>query len=64
MAGTNSDEHHLDYATFHFDTKAIHAGQEADQWTSRAVVPPISLATTFAQRLPSEPFVSTPRITL
>lgn len=33
----------------HFATLAIHAGQEPEQWNSRAVVPPISMATTFKQ---------------
>lgn len=37
-----------------FDTNAIHAGQEPHQWHSRAVIPPISLATTFAQRAPGD----------
>jgi cystathionine gamma-synthase len=36
-----------------FETKAIHAGQEPDGATG-AVVPPISLATTFAQRAVGE----------
>uniref|UniRef100_A0A8C5V507 Cystathionine gamma-lyase n=1 Tax=Microcebus murinus TaxID=30608 RepID=A0A8C5V507_MICMU len=35
-----------------FATQAIHAGQDPEQWTSRAVVPPISLATTFKQEAP------------
>ncbi|XP_069835536.1 cystathionine gamma-lyase-like [Dendropsophus ebraccatus] len=38
----------------HFATKAIHAGQEPEQWKSRAVVPPISLSTTFKQYSPGE----------
>ncbi|XP_069837527.1 cystathionine gamma-lyase-like [Dendropsophus ebraccatus] len=38
----------------HFATKAIHAGQEPEQWKSRAVVPPISLAATFKQYSPGE----------
>ncbi|KAF5923651.1 hypothetical protein HPG69_011047, partial [Diceros bicornis minor] len=38
----------------HFATQAIHAGQEPEQWTSRAVVPPISLATTFKQGAPGQ----------
>jgi cystathionine gamma-synthase len=37
-----------------FETLAIHAGQEPDPRTG-AVVPPISLATTFAQRAAGEP---------
>ena len=36
----------------HFSTLAIHAGQDPRQWNSRAVVPPISLATTFQQDEP------------
>ena len=36
----------------HFGTLAIHAGQEPEQWHSRAVVPPISMATTFKQDAP------------
>lgn len=37
----------------HFGTLAIHAGQEPEQWNSRAVVPPISMATTFKQDAPA-----------
>ncbi|KAM3841538.1 cystathionine gamma-lyase [Vipera latastei] len=39
----------------HFATQAIHVGQEPEQWSSLAVVPPISLATTFKQRAPGQP---------
>ncbi|XP_043985523.1 cystathionine gamma-lyase [Gambusia affinis] len=35
-----------------FATDAIHIGQEPEQWSSMAVVPPISLSTTFKQRSP------------
>ncbi|NXI06588.1 CGL lyase, partial [Irena cyanogastra] len=38
----------------HFATSAIHAGQEPEQWRSGAVVPPISLSTTFKQRAPGD----------
>ncbi|XP_066453874.1 cystathionine gamma-lyase-like [Eleutherodactylus coqui] len=38
----------------HFATEAIHAGQEPEQWNSMAVVPPISLSTTFKQHGPGE----------
>jgi cystathionine gamma-lyase len=38
----------------HFSTLAIHAGQEPEQWSSRAVVPPISLSTTFKQEEPGK----------
>ena len=39
----------------HFATQAIHAGQDPDQWKSKAVVPPISLSTTFKQDTPGQP---------
>ncbi|XP_056132100.1 cystathionine gamma-lyase-like [Lampris incognitus] len=35
-----------------FATEAIHVGQEPEQWKSMAVVPPISLSTTFKQSSP------------
>ncbi|CAB1442885.1 unnamed protein product [Pleuronectes platessa] len=35
-----------------FATEAIHVGQEPEQWKSMAVVPPISLSTTFKQHAP------------
>uniref|UniRef100_A0A8D3C823 Cystathionine gamma-lyase n=1 Tax=Scophthalmus maximus TaxID=52904 RepID=A0A8D3C823_SCOMX len=35
-----------------FATEAIHVGQEPEQWKSMAVVPPISLSTTFKQHGP------------
>ncbi|XP_017735577.1 PREDICTED: cystathionine gamma-lyase isoform X1 [Rhinopithecus bieti] len=38
----------------HFATQAIHVGQEPEQWTSRAVVPLISLSTTFKQEAPGQ----------
>ncbi|KAI9199299.1 Cys/Met metabolism PLP-dependent enzyme-domain-containing protein [Polychytrium aggregatum] len=40
--------HQQDYSDFKFATRAIHAGQEPDPVTG-AVIPPISLSTTFAQ---------------
>uniref|UniRef100_A0A3Q0RTI5 Cystathionine gamma-lyase n=1 Tax=Amphilophus citrinellus TaxID=61819 RepID=A0A3Q0RTI5_AMPCI len=45
------------FAGFHtayksFATDAIHVGQEPEQWKSMAVVPPISLSTTFKQHAP------------
>jgi len=33
----------------HFGTNAIHVGQEPEQWKSMAVVPPISMSSTFKQ---------------
>lgn len=38
-----------------FSTDAIHEGQSPDQWNSGAVIPPISLSTTFKQPAPGEP---------
>jgi cystathionine gamma-lyase len=38
----------------HFATKAIHVGQEPEQWSSMSVVAPISLATTFKQDGPAD----------
>ncbi|KAM6327416.1 cystathionine gamma-lyase [Podargus strigoides] len=38
----------------HFATQAIHAGQEPEQWRSAALVPPISLSTTFKQQAPGQ----------
>ncbi|XP_007436985.1 cystathionine gamma-lyase [Python bivittatus] len=38
----------------HFATQAIHVGQDPEQWNSLAVVPPISLSTTFKQRAPGQ----------
>lgn len=41
-----------------FATEAIHVGQEPEQWKSMAVVPPISLSTTFKQSAPGNHAVS------
>ncbi|OXB66604.1 hypothetical protein ASZ78_013863 [Callipepla squamata] len=38
----------------HFGTQAIHAGQEPEQWRSGALVPPVSLSTTFKQQAPGQ----------
>lgn len=43
-----------------FATEAIHVGQEPEQWKSMAVVPPISLSTTFKQSGPGKHAVSSP----
>ncbi|GFY40852.1 cystathionine gamma-lyase [Trichonephila inaurata madagascariensis] len=37
-----------------FATRAIHAGQDPNKWKHKAVIPPISLATTFQQFAPAE----------
>ena len=42
----------------HFGTLALHEGQDPGQWNSKAVVPPISLATTFQQEEPGKHAVS------
>lgn len=41
-----------------FATKAIHAGQSADQWSHMSVVPPIVTSTTFKQFGPADYKVS------
>ena len=38
----------------HFATSALHVGQEPEQWKSRAVIPPISMSTTFKQFEPGK----------
>lgn len=47
-------EHRHESEKYQFETNAIHAGQEPEQWKSRAVVPPISMSTTFKQFGPGE----------
>merc|ERR1711953_769056 len=37
-----------------FATKALHAGQDPEQWSSMAVVPPISMSTTLKQYGPAD----------
>lgn len=37
------------------ETNAIHVGQEPERWPGQAVVPPISMATTFKQLEPGKP---------
>lgn len=44
-----------DLAGTRFETDAIHVGQEPERWPGQAVVPPISLATTFKQLEPGKP---------
>lgn len=41
-----------------FSTKAIHAGQDPEQWSHCAVVPPLVMSTTFKQDAPAEHRVS------
>lgn len=37
-----------------FATKAIHAGQDPEQWDSMCVAPPIVMSTTFQQYAPNQ----------
>lgn len=37
-----------------FATKAIHVGQDPEQWASMAVIPPIVTSTTFKQEAPAK----------
>lgn len=41
-----------------FATKAIHVGQNPDQWSHKSVIPPLVMSTTFQQPAPAEPLVS------
>ncbi len=56
--GANGQHVDSKYSSFEFATRAIRAGQEPSQWTSRAVVPPISMSTTFEQYSPAVTAVS------
>ena len=49
-----SDQQNLTYDNQGIGTRAIHCGQDPWQWKHGAVVPPISLSTTFAQKGPAE----------
>ena len=55
MANENSSHDDL---KLEFETRALHVGQEATQWSSRAVVPPIVMSTTFQQYSPAMTAVS------
>lgn len=41
-----------------FATKAIHVGQEPEQWSHQAVIPPLVMSTIFKQPAPAQPIVS------
>lgn len=45
-----------------FDTKAIHAGQEHDQWKNLEIVPPIVTSVTYYQTDPTNIFAVMKRI--
>lgn len=47
-----------------FATKAIHVGQEPEQWSHQSVIPPLVTSTTFKQPAPAEPIVSTELISI
>lgn len=44
------------FSNFEFDTKAIHAGQEYDQWSNSEMVPPIVTSVTYYQKDPTNMF--------
>ncbi|CAF3454900.1 unnamed protein product [Rotaria sp. Silwood1] len=48
-------KYHKEIQEKHFETNAICVGQEAEQWPGHAVIPPISMATTFKQLEPGKP---------
>ncbi len=50
----NSKKNHSTPNT-RIETDAIHVGQEPERWPGHAVVPPISMATTFKQLEPGKP---------
>ncbi|XP_048207536.1 cystathionine gamma-lyase isoform X2 [Perognathus longimembris pacificus] len=54
MQKQDASRHGFQPSFQHFATQAIHVGQEPEQWNSRAVVPPISLSTTFKQGTPGQ----------
>lgn len=55
MASQQQEEINTNVPRFaNFSTGALHAGQEPERWNSRAVIPPISLSTTFKQDSPGE----------
>ena len=39
----------------HFATKAIHLGQDPDQWKCKSIVPPIFTTSTYKQDEPGKP---------
>lgn len=41
-----------------FATRAIHVGQDPEQWSHKSVIPPLVTSTTFKQPAPAEPIVS------
>lgn len=45
-----------------FDTKAIHAGQEYNQWSNKEIVPPIVTSVTYYQKDPTNVFAVMKRI--
>lgn len=51
--GHNSEEY-IHKPDLDFETRAIHVGQNADQWKSGIVIPPIHLGTTFKQDGPGQ----------
>ncbi|RNA12631.1 cystathionine gamma-lyase-like [Brachionus plicatilis] len=52
MSSLNGFAHNPDH--YGFQTNAIHSGQEPEKWSSRTVVPPIVMGTTFKQYEPGK----------
>ncbi|CAF3591789.1 unnamed protein product, partial [Rotaria sp. Silwood2] len=50
-----NQRYHREIRGTRFETDAICVGQEAERWPGQAVVPPISMATTFKQLEPGKP---------
>jgi hypothetical protein len=55
MASSSSSDGSSEQTFPRFATDAIHVGQEPEQWNCQAVVPLISLSTTFKQDGPAMP---------
>ena len=50
-----NDKNNQEVLGMRLETDAIHVGQEPERWPAQAVVPPISMATTFKQVEPGKP---------
>ena len=54
----NDDGTGNSHANAGFATRALHVGQEASQWNSRAVIPPIVMSSTYVHHEPAVHSVS------
>jgi cystathionine gamma-lyase len=52
---TENNKKKQEHPESYIETDAIHVGQEPERWPGQAVVPPISMATTFKQLEPGKP---------